>query len=96
MEQILKVEPDASDFKESSDSIVITSGKGLVLVSKALVDSKNKPAKTFKCLKPDCGMEILLKKNPSPNYNSMFPKRWLKFNLDGSEHKHPRKKKSDI
>lgn len=95
LEQIKKVESDAIEFIENTDSVVIKSGKGTVLVSKALVDSKNTPPKIFKCLKEDCGAEITLKKNPNVNYASRFPKRWLKFNLDGSEHKHPRKKKSE-
>jgi hypothetical protein len=91
MEEIQKVEPTATGFKESSDSVVISTERGQVLVSKILVESK-KPKK-YNCM--TCGAEITLTKiqNQDVNYSVRFPKKWLKFNLDGTEHKHPRRKR---
>jgi hypothetical protein len=86
IEQIKKVEPTAESFEETNESVVISTAKGQMLVSKVLVESKNKK---YACM--TCGAAITLKKNPSPNYASHYPKKWLKFNLDGTEHNHKKK-----
>lgn len=90
IEEIKNVESTATAFIEKGDSVVIQSGNGLVLVSKILIDAKNKKPKVYNCM--NCGEEINLTKNPNVNYRSLYPKRWLKFNLDGTPHKHSKKK----
>ena len=86
IEQIKKVEPTATAFEELKENVVIVCSKGKMLVSKVLVESKNK---VYSCM--TCGKTITLQKNPNVNYRSRYPKRWLKFNLDGSEHDHKKK-----
>lgn len=92
IEQIQKVEPTATEFTEGPVNVVISTTRGQVLVSKVLVEAKNQKPRVFNCM--SCGAEINLRKNPEVNFASRFPKRWLKFNLDGTEHKHPRKKRA--